>query len=150
MKLLKPKTFVVFALAGLAGAVLLHTSQNVQHAEERLAGIEREVQKEEEKIRMLRAEWASLNSPARLERLADEFLDLVPPASDQMTGGRVEFFDEPEILDDPEGYQPLTQPVNLGGEAPKPAEKPTPPQQETVQKKEKAFGELIEELGGEP
>ncbi len=63
MKLLRPRTFVIFALAGLAGAVLLHTSQNVRHAEERLAMLERSVGREDEKNRMLKAEWETLNRP---------------------------------------------------------------------------------------
>lgn len=89
MKLLKPRTFIIFALVGLAGAVLLHTSQNVQHAQERLEALEQSVQREEEKIRMLKAEWETLNRPERLERLANEFLDLVPPSPDQMTSEEV-------------------------------------------------------------
>ena len=70
MKHLNPRTFVIFGLAGLLGVILLHTSQNVQNAEEKLAALESEVAREEEKIRMLQAEWVHLNRPERLERLA--------------------------------------------------------------------------------
>jgi hypothetical protein len=79
MKKLNSRNFVVLALAGLSGAVLLHVSQNVQKSEDRLAEIEASIDRERETIRVLRAEWAYLNRPDRLERLARDFLDLAPP-----------------------------------------------------------------------
>ena len=85
MKGIKLRTFVVFALAALAGAALLHVSQRVQHAEEVLQSLERELAYEEQAMRVLRAEWEYLNRPERLERLAAKFLDLVPPAPEKMT-----------------------------------------------------------------
>ena len=85
MKGIRLRTFIIFALASLAGAALLHTSQNVQQSEERLATLQSEIQKEKDMIHVLNTEWEYLNRPERLERLAEEFLDLVPPAPDQMT-----------------------------------------------------------------
>ena len=84
MKGIKLRTFVIFALAALSGAALLHTSQRVQQAEETLATLSAEANREQETMRMLRAEWEYLNRPERLERLATEFLDLVPPAPEEM------------------------------------------------------------------
>lgn len=84
MKGIKLRTFLIFALAGIAGAALLHTSQRVQQAEETLATLQAEAQREDETMRMLRAEWEYLNRPERLERLATEFLDLIPPAPERM------------------------------------------------------------------
>lgn len=84
MKGIKLRTFIIFALAALSGAALLHTSQRVQQAEETLAVLRVDAQREQETMRMLRAEWEYLNRPERLERLATEFLDLVPPAPDRM------------------------------------------------------------------
>lgn len=85
MKKLNPRNFIVLALAGLSGAVLLHVSQNVQRSEDRLAEIEASIDREREAIRVLRAEWAYLNRPDRLERLADDFLDLAPPDPENFT-----------------------------------------------------------------
>lgn len=157
MKFLKPRTFIIFALAGLSGAVLLHTSQSVQQAEERLEAMELAKQQEEEKIRMLRAEWETLNRPERLERLADEFLDMVPPSPDQMSG-------EAEILPEtaPVQYEreeeraPVLQPVSMApaADVPVPSQKPVPPAKPPAEiikekpKKEKAFNDLLNELGG--
>jgi len=79
MKLLISRTFWVFVLAGLSGAALLHISQRVQDAEVRLGAIKAQAAEEQENIRVLSAEWEYLNSPARLEILAAQYLDLVPP-----------------------------------------------------------------------
>ena len=84
MKGIKLRTFIIFALVGLFGAALLQTSQRVQHAEEVLEVTQAELAHEEETMRVLRAEWEYLNRPERLERLATEFLDLVPPAPKKM------------------------------------------------------------------
>ena len=161
MKLLKPRTFIIFALAALSGTVLLHTSQSVQHAEERLESLELSIYREEEKVRMLRAEWESLNRPERLERLANEFLDLVPPSSDQMAGGHMEFPDpeaEPIQFDVEESSEPILQPVSFDASeaamtsVPKPQVKPRYEKKsapKNVKSKEKAFGDLLHELGQE-
>lgn len=79
MKLMKPRNFLTFALAALSGAVLLHTSQSVQHAENRLEILRSSIAHEQEQVRVLRAEWESLNRPERLERLAKEYLDMHAP-----------------------------------------------------------------------
>ncbi|MGH1398956.1 MAG: cell division protein FtsL [Alphaproteobacteria bacterium] len=79
MKKLNLRLFAIYALAAIAGAALLHVSQRVQHAEERLAIINAEISEEKETIRILNAEWEYLNRPERLEKLAKEFLDLSPP-----------------------------------------------------------------------
>jgi cell division protein FtsL len=84
MKLLNTRSFIFFGLAALSGVVLLHTSQNVQHAEGRVAELEKSINMEQERIRMLKAEWAHLNRPERLEKLAQEFLDLAPPPTKEM------------------------------------------------------------------
>ena len=112
MKGIKLRTFVVFALAALSGVALLHTSQRVQHAEEVLAGLQSELGHEEETMRVLRAEWEYLNRPERLERLATEFLDLVPPAPEKMPDGMV---DEASGLADRLIDETQAQPANYDG-----------------------------------
>ena len=84
MKGIRLRTFVIFAVAALFGTALLHTSQRVQHAEDVLASAQEELAREQETMRMLRAEWEYLNRPERLERLAKKFLDLAPPSPDEM------------------------------------------------------------------
>lgn len=57
------------ALAGTASVVLYQTSYRVQEEAEELARLNRQIIAEQEAIQVLRAEWAFLNDPARLERL---------------------------------------------------------------------------------
>lgn len=116
MKRIKIRTFAIFAVAALSGAMLLHTSQRVQEAEETLASLNAEIVSEQDTMRVLRAEWEYLNRPERLERLATEFLDLVPPAPKDMPDSMVnEASSLPErealIVDDQ-----LTQPVSYEAE----------------------------------
>jgi hypothetical protein len=79
MKHIRMRTITVYMLAGLAGALLLRTSQSVQIAEDRLVQLKTAVAEEQDSIRLLNAEWAYLNNPERLEKLASRYLDLMPP-----------------------------------------------------------------------
>ncbi len=56
----------------------------VQDLEERLATLDRALLESETAIHVLRAEWAYLNRPERLARLAARHLDLEPLAADQI------------------------------------------------------------------
>lgn len=163
MKLLKPRNFVIFALTALSGTVLLHTSQSVQHAEDQIGQLEASIDREQEKLHLLKAEWASLNRPERLERLAKEFLDLAPPQPETTTDDAanlpdVHTDDNPLFQDEGTGaaLQPVVmeQPVKA---PPKPAvKKETPQKQEPkapAKTDDKAFGDLMKELnvkGGAP
>ncbi len=82
----KVRLSVLFAviLAALSGAALFWTSQSVQQAEDDLRRAEREVVREQESLRVLRAEWDYLNSPERLEELALDYLDMVPPGGGEV------------------------------------------------------------------
>ncbi len=160
MRLVKPQTFLVYACAVLSGVALLHTSQNVQKAEMRLRDLEGSYQREEEKIRLLKAEWEALNRPERLERLAKDFLDLVPPDPARLLRDVAEV---PEPLLAPEGTgagqagDGVSQPVSLSVERPQgalsvsPVERVVPPVIQTQERKpeakaEKDFGALLHEL----
>jgi len=56
----------------------------VQDLEGRLATLDRALLKSETAIHVLRAEWAYLNRPKRLARLAARHLDLAPLAAGQI------------------------------------------------------------------
>lgn len=79
MKFFRISTLLAIALAVLSGAALFWTSQNVQRAESDLRRLKKAQAYEEQTIRVLHAEWDYLNRPDRLEALASEYLDLVPP-----------------------------------------------------------------------
>ncbi|MCC6598550.1 MAG: hypothetical protein IT559_07155 [Alphaproteobacteria bacterium] len=155
MKLLKPVNFVIFAMVALSGAALLHTSQNVQRVEGDLRSLEASVQRENEKVRLLRAEWENLNRPERLERLAREFLDLAAPAPETLV--REDFVlpavpeDEAEsvFMEEAAPPPPVVRDVAYAPErksARALPQKAVPPEKLPAAKAEKTFGELLGEL----
>ncbi|MCK5284674.1 MAG: hypothetical protein KAJ86_03715 [Alphaproteobacteria bacterium] len=89
-----------FTFAALSGGLLFYTSQSVQRAEDELYNIQVSVLKEKEAIHALKAEWAFLNSPARLEALALEYLDLVPPDVGQIISDASSLFESVPVLQD--------------------------------------------------
>lgn len=84
MKKIRLRFLVVFVMAACSGALLLRVSQNVQHAEENLAQLQAAIAQEENSTSFLKAEWAYLNNPERLEKLANKYTDLVPPSTAMM------------------------------------------------------------------
>ncbi len=141
MKLIRPKTLVIYMLAGLSGVALLHTSQSVQRAEEKKVALERDIASSKEQIRMLQAEWVHLNRPERLEALANEFLDLVPPAPERMLDRELVIHEQNEGIE--------TQAVSVMPAIPapvKPKEEALPPAKKSPSK---SFDSLLKELGDE-
>jgi cell division protein FtsL len=76
----------VLAIACLIGsAIYAYTIkyETIFHAE-RIAKLQHEIRREQDQINMLRAEWAHLIRPERIQALADKFLDLAPVAVNQI------------------------------------------------------------------
>lgn len=96
MKFTIIKYCLVFFTVALTGAMLMVVSHMVRKEEMKLANISRQIESEREKIRILNAEWAFLNDPARLEALSAKYLNLVPPTS----SGIIATFEEAMSLDD--------------------------------------------------
>lgn len=127
------RTVFMFLLAVLSGALLLHTSQNVHDTEVELAKIQDEVNREKDSIRLLKTEWAYLNSPDRLETLARQYLNFVPtdPTAISTDGTQVPPKIDPLLDNQIEG-----QPVSYT--SPKaPTKKPAP---------EKSFNDVINQV----
>lgn len=76
---------VVMLCIAVSGALLLYTSQSVQREQDNLARIEASIEREQQMMRVLEAEWAKLNSPYNLEILTQQSLDLVPPNTANIT-----------------------------------------------------------------
>lgn len=162
MKGLKLRSFVIFALAAIAGAALLHTSQRVQHAEDRLSNLRADIAREQDAIRVLKAEWEYLNRPERLEKLAAEFLNLVPPSPDTMPDDMLEQAAElPDMQtkDEPQIHPAFfEQQQQIPQAIPRPKSKPIttrikkPEKPRPIQTAEpvKAFDTLLDEIGGTP
>jgi len=81
--MVKRSTVVWFSLAAIAGYAMYQLKYDVIALEEELAASNRQILAYQESIHVLNAEWAYLNDPARLQQLADRYLDLRPIAADE-------------------------------------------------------------------
>ncbi len=85
----------VFILLVLSGAAIMHISHTVQRLEKEVAANKRIVEKEEEAIRVLKAEWAYLNTPERLESIAIHGLNMNVPETQKVISN-IENMPEPD------------------------------------------------------
>ena len=69
---------MVVAAVGLYGF-----KHEAQDRRERIAHLRVDIAQEREWIALAEAEWTTLNDPARIQALAEQFLDLEPMAPDQ-------------------------------------------------------------------
>ena len=69
------RVVVCIALVCVAAGMTLNTSLRVRTSEDRLAEVNAAIAQEEERIRVLTAEWHMLKSPARLETLATRHIE---------------------------------------------------------------------------
>ena len=81
---LKFSRLIPLLLAVASGALLFMTAQAVQENRAELAEMHEKLARERAAIRVLEAEWAYLDRPQRLERLAKAHLDLQPPMATQV------------------------------------------------------------------
>ncbi len=78
------KYTVVFVMVVASGTMLMNVSHHVQRVERDIKLIDRKIAREKENIRVLKAEWAYLNNPSRLEELATNYVDLISPEAAQL------------------------------------------------------------------
>ncbi|MDZ5647454.1 cell division protein FtsL [Nitrospirillum sp. BR 11828] len=116
-------TLVWLCLATVASGILYHTSYRVQEEQEHLASLNRQIAQEQQSIQVLRAEWAYLNDPTRLERLATEHLTLRPTKAEQMVAMAA-------VPVKPEAPAPVT-PAASPAPADQPTAKPAPAPEST-------------------
>ena len=104
---------VLFAiLAVVMGAASIVIGTEVRDLEDRLAGIHRDIAREQEALHVLRAEWSYLNRPERLEALARRHFDLQVPAPAQtMRVSDLPFALPPALA--PDWLPPLPDPLKV-------------------------------------
>jgi hypothetical protein len=76
--MIRRATMVWFTLAAIAGYAMYHLKYEVIALEDELAARNSEILTYQEGLHVLRAEWAYLNEPSRLQQLAERYLDLRP------------------------------------------------------------------------
>ncbi len=78
------KYSIVFSLVAISGAALMNISHRVQILQREITAKQNTIDQEEESIRVLKAEWAYLNDPARLESIAANVMGMTCPQSEDM------------------------------------------------------------------
>ena len=71
-----PTTIFAAMCAGAVGVGLFFIKHEVKEQEARLAELNQEIQRNQEVIHVLKAEWSYLNDPARLRALSEKFLSM--------------------------------------------------------------------------
>lgn len=104
-------TLVVLALIAAAAVVYRVKYESTRHAEQ-VAKIRLEISREREAIGELQAEWARLNSPERLQALAERHLPLKPLAITQIHDLR-NLPEKPNLDPDPIGT--MLEAMQAGG-----------------------------------
>lgn len=83
--MIRPVTFVTFMLALSSGAWMFVVKHRAEQLDRQIGGVTAQIRGSEQRIRVLRAEWALETDPNRLARLAALFLPtLKPMAPDQL------------------------------------------------------------------
>jgi len=77
-------TILWTCLAGLLGATLFFIKHEVKDLETRLASVNRNIERNQEDIHVLNAEWSFLNDPVRLRDLAERHLGMRQMGPTQM------------------------------------------------------------------
>jgi len=82
------RTVTVLGLLVAVGAAmgLYHLKLRTGMLADRVAELNQQIDREEEAISVLRAEWSLLNQPDRLQALAERHLELAPLDADQIVG----------------------------------------------------------------
>ena len=77
-------TTIFFLLALLISFTLFKVKYKVVEVEENLTQTLLQIQREEENVHILEAEWSHLNDPPRLQKLAEKYLEIGPVKTDQI------------------------------------------------------------------
>ena len=71
-------TLLWVALLVIAGGTVMHVSYQVRQVERHLSQLNRDTRQEQDKLRILSAEWDTLNDPHRIDELSKRHLTLEP------------------------------------------------------------------------
>lgn len=82
--MIRRSTLVVGGLTLVVGLALFKTKYAVMGLEQQHFQIKKNIQENREAVHVLRAEWAHLNDPSRLQILAQKYLDIAPVGGSQL------------------------------------------------------------------
>jgi cell division protein FtsL len=76
--MMRTSSLVILLVTVAVGIGLFMVKYRVQDLEDQLVDLNREIARDRESIRVLRAEWSHLNEPARIRSLAGRYLGMEP------------------------------------------------------------------------
>lgn len=82
--MIRRSTVVVVLIALAMGLALFKLKYKMMFLEQQSHQIKKSIQENQEALHVLRAEWAYLNDPQRLQQLAEKYLDIKPLQSKQL------------------------------------------------------------------
>ncbi len=86
--MLKIVNLLFLILVVVGAAAVYDMKMSTEHLTERVAELQRQIEKEKEDIRWYKAKWSALNQPSRLQGVVDRYnayLQLEPLGADQIT-----------------------------------------------------------------
>lgn len=88
-------TWVMFILPVALG--LFYVKHIVENLEEDLSALEKSIATDADEVHVLRAEWAYLSRPERVQKLAGTYLDLEPASGAQIADVKAIPFPKEEV-----------------------------------------------------
>lgn len=82
--MIRRSTLLLILLTGAISVAVFSVKYRVQTLEGQLHYLNAEIVQDREAVEVLRAEWAHLNDPSRLRRLAEQYLGMAPVAPDHV------------------------------------------------------------------
>lgn len=128
--MIRPLTFLALLLAAGSGLYLYQTKHRAEMLDTKIERALKQAAAARERVGLLRAEWALLNEPDRLSRLASQYLQLQPLAPSQFVsladlGSRLPAIPGPSS--DPNPGTPAPDVVAQSGTAPAAVPSPDAP-----------------------
>jgi cell division protein FtsL len=106
---MRKSTLFLLGFACLSAIMLYYTSQKVHDEREKLTALEAQIDKEQESMRVLSAEWSYLNQPDRLEKLARQHLHLEPLKGRQFAKLKDIPLPPPPVVEDSVAENPVVE-----------------------------------------
>lgn len=88
-------TWIMFILPVALG--LFYVKHIVENLEEDLTALEKSISSDKDEIHVLRAEWAYLSRPERVQKLANDYLELEPASGSQIADVKAIPFPKGEV-----------------------------------------------------
>lgn len=81
---MRRSTLAVLGISLVIGLTLFRLKYKVMSLEQHHNQVKRSIQDHREALHILKAEWAHLNDPKRLQELSEKYLDITPPQKTQL------------------------------------------------------------------